>query len=165
MKITIQKREPDKNGHRALRLVYYHGSKTGQNGSRAQKRSYEPLNLFLYDKPRLPAEREHNKTVNQKAEAIRAKRLLEIESSRHGLDDRTKLSASFFDYFDQLTDEKASGSKSNHSIWISTRHHLHLYQTGQEHHLQLLLVSCHSQTVRTLFRMHRATDPVRVAVC
>ena len=28
MKITIQKREPDKNGHRALRLVYYHGSKT-----------------------------------------------------------------------------------------------------------------------------------------
>ena len=72
MKITIQKREPDKNGHRALRLVYYHGSKTGQNGSRAQKRSYEPLNLFLYDKPRLPAEREHNKTVNQKAEAIRA---------------------------------------------------------------------------------------------
>ena len=127
MKITIQKREPDKNGHRALRLVYYHGSKTGQNGSRAQKRSYEPLNLFLYDKPRLPAEREHNKTVNQKAEAIRAKRLLEIESSRHGLDDRTKLSASFFDYFDQLTDEKASGSKSNNSIWISTRHHLHRY--------------------------------------
>jgi len=127
MKITIQKREPDKNGHRALRLVYYHGSKTGQNGSRAQKRSYEPLNLFLYDKPRLPTEREHNKTVNQKAEAIRAKRLLEIESSRHGLDDRTKLSASFFDYFDQLTDEKASGSKSNHSIWISTRHHLHRY--------------------------------------
>ena len=53
MKITIQKREPDKNGHRALRLVYYHGSKTGRNGSRAQKRSYEPLNLFLYDKPRL----------------------------------------------------------------------------------------------------------------
>lgn len=36
MKITIQKREPDKNGHRALRLVYYHGSKTDQNGSRAQ---------------------------------------------------------------------------------------------------------------------------------
>ena len=43
MKITIQKREPDKNGHRALRLVYYHGSKTGQNGSRAQKRSPEPV--------------------------------------------------------------------------------------------------------------------------
>jgi hypothetical protein len=82
MKITIQKRELDKNGHRALRLVYYHGSKTGQNGSRAQKRSYEPLNLFLYDKPRLPAEREHNKTVNQKAEAIRAKRLL---GGHHGL--------------------------------------------------------------------------------
>lgn len=65
MKITIQKREPDKNGHRALRLVYYHGSKTDKNGSRSQKRSYETLDLFLYDKPRLPEEREHNKTVNR----------------------------------------------------------------------------------------------------
>lgn len=49
MKITIQKqREPDKNGHRALRLVYFHGSQTGQNGTRAQKRSYESLILFRH---------------------------------------------------------------------------------------------------------------------
>jgi len=46
---------------------------------------------------------EHNRAVNRQAEAIiRAKRLLESESSRHGLNDRTKLSASFFEYFDQL---------------------------------------------------------------
>ncbi|WP_199171643.1 phage integrase SAM-like domain-containing protein [Pollutimonas nitritireducens] len=131
MKISIQKREPNKNGHRALRLVYYHGSKTGEDGVREQKRSYKPLNLFLYDKPRNPAERENNKTVLLKVEAIRAKRLLERESSRHSLDDRSKLSASFFDYFDQLTDEKAMGSRSNYSIWISTRHHLRRYH-GQE---------------------------------
>lgn len=119
MKINIQKREPDKNGLRPIRLVYYYGSKTSEDGSRAQKRSYEPLNLFLYNKPKNAVEREYNKTTLQKAEAIRAKRLLEMESAKHGLDDRTKLNASFFDYFDQVTASKASGSKSNYSIWVS----------------------------------------------
>lgn len=37
--------------------------------------AYEPLNLFVYDKPHTPAEREHNKTVLKKAGSIRAKRL------------------------------------------------------------------------------------------
>lgn len=131
MKITLQIREPNKHGHRALRLVKYHGSKTGMDGTRQQKRTYEPLSLFLYDNPRTPAQKEHNKTVKQQAEIIRASRLIEIESSRHGLDDRTKLNASFLDYFDSLAEGKASGSKSNHSIWISTGHHLRRY-LGQE---------------------------------
>lgn len=123
MKINLQKREPDKNGLRPIRLVYYYGSKTSEDGSRAQKRSYEPL----YNKPKNVAEREHNKITLQKAEAIRAKRMLEMESAKHGLNDRTKLNASFFDYFDQLTASKASGSKSNYSIWVSAGIHLHRY--------------------------------------
>lgn len=103
MKISIHKRDPDKNGQRAIRLVYYYSSKTSEDGSRAQKRSYEPLNLFLYNKPKNAVEREYNKTTLQNAEAIRAKHLLEMESAKHSLDDRTKLNASFFDYFDQIT--------------------------------------------------------------
>lgn len=132
MKISIQKREPDKQGRRAIRLVYYYGSKTGQDGMREQTRSYEPLNVFLYDKPRNNSERDHNKTVIKKVEAIWAKRLLERETSRHGLSDQTKLSASFFDYFDQLTEEKATGSKSNHSVWISTGNHLRRFHKQGE---------------------------------
>ncbi|TCN86800.1 integrase-like protein [Shewanella fodinae] len=112
--------------------MYYYGSKTSEDGSRAQKRSYEPLNLFLYNKPKNAVEREHNKTTLQKAEAIRAKRLLEMESAKHGLDDRTKLNASFFDYFDQITASKASGSKSNYSIWISAGIHRHRYHRHAE---------------------------------
>lgn len=91
MKISIHKRDPDKNGLRAIRLVYYYGSKTSEDGSRAQKRSYETLNLFLSNKPKNAVEREHNKTTLQKAEAIRAKRLLEMESAKNGLDDRQNL--------------------------------------------------------------------------
>ena len=51
---------------------------------------------------------------------IRAKRLLEMKSAKHGLDDRTKINASFFDYSDQVTASKASGSKFNYSIWNTT---------------------------------------------
>lgn len=83
MKINIQKREPDKNGLRPIRLVYYYGS-------RAQKCSYETLNLFLSNKPKNAVAREHNKTTLQKAEAIRAK-LLEMGSTKNGLDDRQNL--------------------------------------------------------------------------
>lgn len=145
MKISIHKRDPDKNGLRAIRLVYYYGSKTSEDGSRAQKRSYETLNLFLYAKPKNAVEREHNKTTLQKAEAIRAKRLLEMESAKHGLDDRTKLNASFFDHFNQIAASKASGSKSNYSIWISAGIPLQEYQplraTRSTQHMALMLNS------------------------
>lgn len=132
MKISIQKREVNKLGQQSLRLVYYHGSKTTHNGSREQNRSYEPLSLFVYKKPRQAIERQHNKDIMQRAEAIRAKRLLEYESGRHNLNDTTMLSASFFDYYDELVESKSTGSKSNYSIWISARNHLHNYHAKSE---------------------------------
>ncbi|MDF2277437.1 site-specific integrase, partial [Aeromonas caviae] len=62
MKISIEFREPDAEGKRALRLTYYAGSYLEPTtGIRKHKRSREPLDLFLYDKPRTPAQRLHNK--------------------------------------------------------------------------------------------------------
>ena len=49
------------------------------------------VNLFLSNKPKNAVAREHNKTTLQKAKAIRAKRLLEMESTKNGLDDRQNL--------------------------------------------------------------------------
>ncbi|WP_335901461.1 site-specific integrase [Shewanella algae] len=132
MKISIQKRESDAKGHRALRLVYAHGTVLGDDGKRRQKRTYEPLDAFLYAKPRTPKEREHNKEAMRIAEAVRSKRLLESETSRHGLEDRTKRAASFFDYYDQVTASKETGSKSNWSIWVSAGHHLRRYNGKAE---------------------------------
>ncbi|EEJ0756622.1 site-specific integrase, partial [Salmonella enterica] len=131
MKVSIEKRQPDREGKRSLRLVYYYGSNV-EDGQRKLKRSHEPLDIFIYDKPRSPAEREHNKEALRIAEAVRSKRLLESETSKHKLEDRTKLSASFFDYYDSVTDSKASGSKSNYSIWISAGHHLRRYHGRAE---------------------------------
>lgn len=128
MKISIDIREPDREGKNAIRLVYYGGSYTDpETGKRRHKRSREPLNLFLYDKPKTPTQRLHNRENLRAVEAIRAKRLFEHETGKHRLDNNHVLTSSFFDYFQQLTDQKTAGSKSNHSIWVSAFKHLKLY--------------------------------------
>ncbi|WP_031209541.1 site-specific integrase [Marinobacter sp. EVN1] len=128
MKISIEIRKPDTEGKRAIRLIYYGGSYTDpETGKRRHKRSRESLDLFLYDKPRTPAQRHHNKEAERAAEAIRAKRLYEYETGKHGLGGSNQLKASFFDYFQSITDEKAEGSQSNHSVWVSTLKHLKVF--------------------------------------
>lgn len=128
MKISIDVREPDREGKCAIRLIYYAGSYLDpETGRRRHKRSREPLDLFLYDKPRTPGQRQHNRETQRAVEAIRAKRLYEHETGKHKLDGPNALQASFFDYFQEVTDEKARGSKSNHSIWVSTLKHLKVY--------------------------------------
>lgn len=62
MKVSIEKRQPDREGKRSLRLVYYYGSSI-EDGQCKLKRSHEPLYLFIHNKPRSPTEREHNKEV------------------------------------------------------------------------------------------------------
>lgn len=111
-----------------MRLIYDHGYTTKSNGSRQRKREHEVLDLFIYDKPKTPAQRKHNKEHFLLAETIKSKRLVEWQSQKHGFEDRTKRSASFIDYFQRQVDIKEqTTSTSNHSIWLSARKHLLLY--------------------------------------
>lgn len=128
MKISIETRKADSKGRCSLRLVWYLGSYVDPDTKqRKKKRHYEPLDYFVYAKPRTPSERQHNTETYRKAEAIRAKRLYEHESGKHNLNDVSILKSSFFDYFQSVTDQKASGSTSNHSIWMSAFRHLKRY--------------------------------------
>ncbi|MDG2768823.1 site-specific integrase [Vibrio parahaemolyticus] len=128
MKIFIEKRALKADGTRTLRLIYDHGYTTKSNGSRQRKREHEVLDLFVYDKPKTPAQRKHNKEHLLLAETIKSKRLVEWQSKKHGFEDRTKRSASFIDYFQRQIDIKEqTTSSSNHSIWLSARKHLLFY--------------------------------------
>ncbi|AUW03518.1 site-specific integrase [Vibrio campbellii] len=128
MKIFIEKRTLKADGTRTLRLIYDHGYTTKSNGSRQRKREHEVLDLFIYDKPKTPAQRKHNKEHLLLAETIKSKRLVEWQSQKHGFEDRTKRSASFIDYFQRQIDIKEqTTSTSNHSIWLSARKHLLFY--------------------------------------
>ncbi|MGB0893158.1 MAG: site-specific integrase [Parashewanella sp.] len=122
MKIYLEKRNVRADGTRAIRLVY-DSSNTNQ-----RKRQYEPLNLFVYDKPKTTLQRQHNKEHEKLAELIMSKRLVEAQSKKHGFEDKTKLTASFMDYFQSLSDiKRETTTSSNHSIWVSTKNHLQAY--------------------------------------
>ncbi len=124
MKITIQKRKA-KAGTLNLRLEFYHGYTKTPEGKIKHHREYENLNGFIYELPKTPAEKQHNKQSLQLAEAIRAKRIVEAQNGEHGFKVDSKLKANFFDYYQKLCDEKSKAeSKTNYSVWISTLKHL-----------------------------------------
>lgn len=76
MKITIEKR-PLSEGKKSLRLTYYYGYSKDEAGKITHRRKYEKLDMFIYDKPKSPEEKLHNKEALRLAEAIKSKRIVE----------------------------------------------------------------------------------------
>jgi len=99
----------------SLYLVYDYGKE--------HKRQYEFLKLHLYEKPKNNIEKEHNKETLQLAEAIKAKKTLEAQSTAHGFVSNVKSKIGFLSYFKMLVDKKFNSS-GNHGNWLSTYRHL-----------------------------------------
>jgi integrase len=107
----------------SLYLVYHSGG--------GKKREYEHLKLYLYDKPRNTLEKDHNKETLKLAETIKAKRILDFQSSAHGFVSNVKTKISFLSFFKELTDKKFE-SNGNHGNWLSTYRHLHDFLKGKD---------------------------------
>lgn len=86
-------------------------------------RNYEFLQLYLYDKPKNETEKLHNKETSTLAEAIKAKRILDIQSRKHGFVSSTKGKIGFLQYFKTLVDKRFEVS-GTHGNWNSTYKHL-----------------------------------------
>lgn len=86
-------------------------------------RNYEFLQLYLYDKPKTDTEKLHNKETSALAEAIKAKRVLDIQSRRHGFVSSSKGKIGFLQYFKTLVDKRfeVNGTYGN---WNSAYKHL-----------------------------------------
>lgn len=122
MSVTLRQRKKGKKI--SLYLDYY------QHG----KRAYEYLGLYLKpDNGNLSRlEKSENKRTLELAETIRAKRLLEIQNGRFGMHDRSKLEASFIEYYKQLMEKRQHHeSNSNFGNWKSALIHLEAF-TGDE---------------------------------
>lgn len=87
------------------------------------KRSYEYLKLYLIPEHNR-ADREKNKQTLQLAEAIRGKRLVDIQNGRYGFDETYKLDTNFLDYYRRLCEERHKGSLGNWGNWWSCFKHL-----------------------------------------
>ncbi|KJV05926.1 site-specific integrase [Methylocucumis oryzae] len=118
MKITIEKRTNKEGDKQSIRLVYWYGSYVDDSGKTKHNRKREQLDQFLYTDPKGKAEKQHNKDTDLLVENIKAKRLVEAASGQHGFTDTTKLSASFYRFFEKVMEtKKTNQSSSNYATW------------------------------------------------
>lgn len=94
------------------------------------KSKFENLKLLIYEKPKTPAEREHNKRTRQLAENIKAKKILDMQEDKYNIHTGFKKQGSFIEYFKRLTRERRS-SGGNYGNWYSTCKHLVNFANGK----------------------------------
>ena len=105
----------------SLYLLYHFGP--------GQKREYEWLDLFLYDKPKNQIQKDHNKQTWQLAETIKAKKMVDDQTTAHGFISKIKSRICFVAYFKTLVDTKES--TGNYGNWLSTHGHLVEFTKGR----------------------------------
>lgn len=118
MKVALRQRK--KGNKISLYLDYYHKG----------KRSYEYLNLYLYPTPEkgrlTKSQKDHNRNNLDLAESIRSKKHLEVQGGVYGFANKSKLNASFLNYFELLTNKRKENT-GNYGNWDSTLKHLQKY--------------------------------------
>ena len=122
-KISKKNLEKSKSKKNSLYLMYHNED--------TKKRSTEWLNLYLYDKPKNFLEKEHNKETQLLAETIRAQKILDLQSRKHGFVSSVSGKIGFLEYFKIVVDKK-SESSGNHGNWLSTLKHLTNFCKGKD---------------------------------
>jgi hypothetical protein len=136
MKIHLRKRvgrlsEKNENkGKRQMASLYL--AYIIRPGAKVQ---YEWLNLHIYENPKTNTEKDHNKETMLLAESIKAKRLLDQQTSNHGFASAVKGKVRFLDYFKKLADRKRNDSNGNYGNWQSVYEHLKNYIGRKEYSL------------------------------
>lgn len=92
------------------------------------KRSYEYLNLYLVPE-KTRADKEKNKETLRLADAVRAKRVVELHDGRFGFEGAYKLDTNFLDYYRMLCEKRHQNPESlgNWGNWYSALKHLERY--------------------------------------
>ena len=107
-----------KNGSRSLYLDIY------RNG----KREYEFLKLYLIHAT-TPIEKEQNRKTLETAQAIKAKRQIEIQNGEYGFTKQFKIDTPFLAYYRKMCEERHGNPDSlgNWGNWHSCLKHLERY--------------------------------------
>jgi integrase len=156
-KISSENQKKGKIQKNSLYLEWHAG--------KGQKRQYDFLKLYLYEKPKTNLEREHNKETLKLAETIKAKKILDIQSTSHGFASTVRSKIGFLAYFKQLTDKKYDSS-GNHGNWLSTYRHLSEFLKGRDIPLENIddrflegfkeyLLNCQTRKGMRLEKLHR----------
>ena len=95
-------------------------------------RKYEYLKLYLVPE-HSRADKEKNRQTMQLAEAIQAKRTVEIQNDEYGFKSAYKEDTLFFDYYKAMCEKRLGAeSKSNWGNWYSCLKHLEKYEKNHK---------------------------------
>jgi integrase len=108
------------SGNKTLYLDIY------RNG----KREYEYLNLYLVP-VKTPLDKEQNKQTLATAQAIKAKRQIELQNGEYGFTSQFKQDTLFLEYYRKMCEDRRGNpeSKGNWGNWYSCLRHLERYST------------------------------------
>ena len=96
------------------------------------RRSYEYLKLYLIPEE-TRADREKNRETMKLADAIRAKRVVELRNGEYGFKSEYATDTLFFDYYRAMCEKRlGSESRGNWGNWFSCLHHLRKYERRED---------------------------------
>ena len=97
---------------------------------RSGKREYEFLKLYLIAE-KTPFDKEQNRQTLATAQAVKARRQVEIQNNEYGFLNQSKINTPFLLYYRAMCEEKKSGAKSggNFGCWASCLRYLEGYCT------------------------------------
>lgn len=122
MKIKLQQKKL-KNGKSSLYLEFYNGYKKDENGLISHQRTFEYLQLYLFENPQNSDEKRKNKETMQMAENIFTIRKADIIKGKYNIKNEKKGEITFLDYFRRLKDERYE-SHSNYGNWDAALKHI-----------------------------------------
>lgn len=96
------------------------------------RRSYEYLKMYLVPE-KTRADRDKNRDTLQMADAIRAKRVVELRNGLYGFKGQFATNTRFFDYYRSLCEKRHGNqeSRGNWGNWYSCLHHLMIYEKNK----------------------------------
>lgn len=96
------------------------------------KRTYEWLKLYLIPE-KTRKDKEKNIETMRLAEAIKAKRIVDLKNGKFGFDSQYATHTRFFDYYRSMCQKRlGTDSKGNWGNWHSCLHHLQKYEPRED---------------------------------
>lgn len=103
-----------KHGKRGLYLDFYPPIKNLETQRQTRR---EHLGLYVFERPKLETEKQHNKETKMLGESIRSKRQLEIQAGVYGFISNRNKRDDFLEFFRQTIESKLRLSASTRYIW------------------------------------------------
>ncbi|WP_080055330.1 site-specific integrase [Spirosoma aerolatum] len=135
IKVKLRKK-PITDGRTSLYLDYYPAIPHPDTGKPTRR---EFLGLYLFNRPKTPADKEQNSETLALAETLRAKRQIDVQLGAYGFLSKKTQNTCFVAYCEQLA---ASRTGSNKDGWDSALHYLRDFTGGSLKLSELTLKKC-----------------------